>query len=663
MELPIPRLSHDRSTSGRDRLDVLLVSMPFGPLLQPAIGLSLLKAGLVRRGRSARIQYFTLRFAKLVGVGTYLQVSLARAAPTHTLVGEWIFSHALRGRPSTDDDTGYIDAILRGEGRSHAGPSANFLRQARRMRRRASPFLERCLERIVRQRPRVVGFTSAFQQQAASLALARLVKRRRPETCIVFGGANCEGEMGAEMIRQFPFIDAVVSGEGDVVFPDLVDRVLAGEEVDGLSGVYTAANVPPAASPQPIPNAPAVGDLDDLPYPDYGDFFRQYRAAGLRTSYSPVLLFETSRGCWWGERVHCTFCGLNGATLAFRSKSAARALDEVEFLHRTHGPAVMSAVDNILDLAYFKNFLPQLAARRMGLDIFYEVKSNLKRDQVRLLAESGVTLVQPGIESLDSGVLRLMGKGVSVLQNVQLLKWCRELGVAPLWNLICGFPGESPESYDRMAALIPCLSHLPPPQMVAPLRLDRFSPNFSRSRELGFADVAPDPAYEHVYGFSRDVVARLAYFFTFRYQTPQDVRRYTDPVRRQVRAWQRDQAASRLFSVDTDDALWIRDERPIARDPVVRLDGVGRALYRACDRVRNVVEAGRLVQSHTHVRSSSSVQAQLDALVERQLMIREGGSYLSLALPVGAYRPPRHAWRRLTECIDAKSQPDRRGAA
>ena len=46
----------------------------------------------------------------------------------------------------------------------------------------------------------------------------------------------------------------------------------------------------------------------------------------------PTLLFETSRGCWWGAKSHCTFCGLNGETMAFRSKSPRRALDELEQL-------------------------------------------------------------------------------------------------------------------------------------------------------------------------------------------------------------------------------------------------------------------------------------------------------------------------------------------
>src|SRR6185503_12803258 len=98
-------------------------------------------------------------------------------------------------------------------------------------------FLEECLEEVVAARPRLVGFTSVFQQHVASLALARRIKRALPETFIVFGGANCEGPMGAETVRQFPFVDAAVSGEADLVFPELVGRVLAGRPLDGLPGV------------------------------------------------------------------------------------------------------------------------------------------------------------------------------------------------------------------------------------------------------------------------------------------------------------------------------------------------------------------------------------------------------------------------------------------
>ena len=78
-----------------------------------------------------------------------------------------------------------------------------------------------------------------------------------------------------------------------------------------------------------------------------------------------------------------------------------------------------------------------------------------------------------------------MRKGVSGLQNIQLLKWCKELGVGPSWNLLFGFPGESADAYARMAKAVPFLTHLPPPGTISLIRLDRFSPNFFDAEKLG----------------------------------------------------------------------------------------------------------------------------------------------------------------------------------
>ena len=290
-----------------------------------------------------------------------------------------------------------------------------------------------------------MGFTSVFQQHVASLALARLIKQARPDIFVVLGGANCEGVMGAETVRQFPFVDAVVSGEGDQVFPELVQRVLDGTPVGGLQGVRTRDSVASEFGKAQFSTAPPIRNLDELPYPDFGDYFAQFEASRYGREWQPNLFFETSRGCWWGEKMHCTFCGLNGATMAFRSKSPQRALDELVTLAERHPGCNVQVVDNILDMNYFKTLVPELAARRVGLDLFYETKSNLKKDQIRLLRAAGIRFIQPGIESFSDTVLTLMRKGVSGLQNIQVLKWCKELGVEPNWNLLFGFPGEPPE--------------------------------------------------------------------------------------------------------------------------------------------------------------------------------------------------------------------------
>ena len=102
--------------------------------------------------------------------------------------------------------------------------------------------------------------------------------------------------------------------------------------------------------------------------------------------------------------------------MAYRSKSAARAFAELTQLHQKYPQYPISMVDNILDMHYFKAFLPEIRAQQLELDLFYEVKANLKKKQVRLLYEAGVRRIQPGIESFSDEVLALMDKGVTGLQ-------------------------------------------------------------------------------------------------------------------------------------------------------------------------------------------------------------------------------------------------------
>src|SRR2546422_6943648 len=115
--------------------------------------------------------------------------------------------------------------------------------------------------------------------------------------------------------------------------------------------------------------------------------------------------------------------------MTYRSMRADRVLAELRHLATTYPGSDVQVVDNILEMSYFADLLPELTRSRMRLELFYETKANLKKDQVRLLRDAQVTRIQPGIESFSDPVLTLMRKGVSWLQNVQLLKWCKQFGV------------------------------------------------------------------------------------------------------------------------------------------------------------------------------------------------------------------------------------------
>ena len=633
--------------------------MPFGPAFAPSLGLSLLKSVLTRHGVASEVLYPSIRFAEMIGQHFYSGIAV-EGRPRHTeMAGEWLFSAALFDRALRDDDPYFSECLIGRANWNHAFAvkpvSAAMVRRLAAARRHIPEFLQWSVDAIIARRPRIVGFTSVFQQHVGSLAAARLLKKMAPDIVIVFGGANCEGPMGVETVRQFPFIDAAVSGEGEIVLPMLVERVLSGQSIENLPGVRTQASVAsPFGRVQPLSNAPTVRHMDDLPHPDYRDFMTQFRATRLDRQWTPTLFFESSRGCWWGERQHCTFCGLNGASMTFRSKSAMRAVDELATLASTYPGCDVQVSDNILDLQYFKDFLPELARRRLGVKLFYETKSNLKREQIRLLRDAGVLEIQPGIESLSDDVLKLMRKGVSALHNIQVLKWCKEFGVVPVWNILWGFPGEAPDAYARMAALVPHLTHLPAPYSFAGLRLDRFSPNFVRPADMGFEDVRPLPAYRHIYGFADDALANLAYSFTYRHSDGRDPATYVGPLLKALRRWQQIQRSEvDVVSKVVHGRLRIWDFRPDARQPLTTLSGIDRLLYESCDQIADVTQLAAVAKNAGAPLTIQQIDDRLGALIERGLLLKDGQRHLALALPVGEYVPSRTIQVRMDQTLRA----------
>src|SRR3954471_20142188 len=99
----IPGLAHDRALPlHRDGglvppapIDVLLVSLPFGMLESPSLALGILQARLGAAGIGSRTRHFTLDHAARIGAEAYRRIA-AGFPRTTDLLGEWIFSHAVR---------------------------------------------------------------------------------------------------------------------------------------------------------------------------------------------------------------------------------------------------------------------------------------------------------------------------------------------------------------------------------------------------------------------------------------------------------------------------------------------------------------------------------------------------------------------------------------
>ena len=504
--------------------------MPFG-WVSPSIGLGLLSAQLKREGIECEVHYPNLLYAARVGFDLYQRIS--HIAPPESLLGEWIFAPCVF--EDSGDEAAYLELYRRRfSDRLAPVDSAALAGEVQALRRESAGFLDEACAAIDWRNYDVVGFTSSFHQTLASVALARLIKERAPWVRTVMGGANCEGPMGLALHRAFPQIDFICGGEADISFPQLVRALMDSEASgSGIPGVISRTN---GESHYTDLTPERIRDLDALPFPDYDSYFAELAAlpALPRTRH---LLMETSRGCWWGARQQCTFCGLNGLAMPFRSKSAPRALDEIETLSTRYDTKKIEMVDNILDMRYFQTLLPELVRRDLGLDLFYETKANLKREQVKLLAEAGVRRIQPGIESFSTRVLGLMKKGSTAAQNLQLLKWCKEYGVQCDWNLLYGFPGETAEDYAELPALLAQLHDLDSPVSAGAIRMDRFSPYFESPAEYGLTGVRPDAFYPLVFAVPDAHLADLAYYFEFDYPAGHDHQAYAARLQMSIKSW------------------------------------------------------------------------------------------------------------------------------
>ncbi|ASW57160.1 RiPP maturation radical SAM C-methyltransferase [Plantactinospora sp. KBS50] len=489
-------------------MKVVLVHMPWGSIDVPSLALGILRAAAGRAGHEVRVRYANLDFVDWVtGVTDFSLADYQYFSESSYFLGagDWVFAELLDDRDRPYDS--YARLLTEG------GSTDAEIALTEATRRLVPGFIRELAAELVDSGAGVVGFTTTFQQNAASLAVARAIKRLRPEIRIVFGGANCDGPQGAALHRNFRYVDYVVRGEGEVAFPQLLD-VLAGApgatELADISGLcWRDADGTARANPmssRPLPPA-------DIVAPDYAGYLDRLDASAAADWVAPRLVVEGSRGCWWGEKHHCTFCGLNGSFMQFRSKSPARFLDEVLDLARRHQLLDFIVVDNILDMAYFDSVLRRLAESEYDVRLHFEVKANLRRHHFQQLGESGAVQVQPGVENLSSHVLRLMDKGVTGCQNVRALRDAQSAGVTASWNYLYGFPGETAQDYTDVIAQLPALCHLEPPIGSARIAIERFSPYFDRP-ELGFDNLRAAPQYTEIYRLPEAELADLAYIFT-----------------------------------------------------------------------------------------------------------------------------------------------------
>jgi ribosomal peptide maturation radical SAM protein 1 len=621
---------------------IALVSMPWRRPNNAAIGLALLKAQAIASGAErcdviyANDWWFRFIRARLPADSPLVGCSyneMARviselAGVMHS--GEWMFNRDVfpEALPSVEAfGEMFRQAADTNPFREHI---PDFLRAAQAV----PEFLNECELAVDWSLYDAVGFSAVFYQLGPSLALAHRLRRNGYQGEILFGGPLCEGQVGRKLLELFPIIDLVFDGEADVAFARYIEARVNGADAP-IAGVWTRLGAGEIAQVQHEP----VRMLDSLPEPDYSDFFDEIDRFGPLPRKELAFPIEGSRGCWWGERHHCVFCGLNGADMSYRTKSPDRIHRELSELVKRFGISHFAFTDNIVSPKVMRPLFERLAREPLPVTFHAEIKANLNRHQVQEYRAAGFIYLQPGIESLSSSVLSIMNKGISALNNIACLKFCREAGITAFWNLLHAFPGEKPADYEQTLRLLPALVHLNPPETVTAMRLTRFSPSFDNSEALGFLRKRPARFFRYVFPFVDADLCDLVNSFEYDFADAFDRSGYVAEIEHFAALWrERRQSGHLVYDAHGGRGPRLIDSRFTRRVDHYALSELEDTLLQLSDCPQ------RRAALHAHCAaeldaSDEVVDEALSRLEHHLFVVREDDEYLCVAMRDARFIP------------------------
>ncbi|MCU0286832.1 MAG: RiPP maturation radical SAM C-methyltransferase [Acidobacteria bacterium] len=472
-------------------MKIALLILPFHLPELPSLGLTQIK-GRVKEIFADQVDvnllYLNHDFYKLLGEARY---SFIDNDSTYTCINDWLFrNEAFDG--VNDNQKEYLKRFY---------PQKQFIADMLKDLN-LSAMIQQMIMKYKLDSYDLIGINAAFSL-TPGLAFCRHLKKRNPRIVTVMGCAALHGDMGLAVSKYYPYVDYVCSGPGLISFPKLIQGILNGSEsdCDSIPGIFSKRNF------QKVEKVSEFLDIDVPISLDYTDFLESFRRLDVKPGVNPMIILETSRGCYWNK---CTFCGLSEDQREYQLKSFDKAIEEINYYMEKFDCDILMA-DNIMPRSYIKKVLPYLRIPD-GRNLVYEVRGDYDDEDVKMLKQAHITKIQPGIESLVTPVHKVMNKGVTAFQCIHMLKLCLKYGITPVWNIIFGFPGMTGEMYEQMIRVIPRLMHLYPPGTLTPVRFDRYGAYWRDPAKYDLL-LVPFAAYGFIYPYDEEFLSNIAYFF------------------------------------------------------------------------------------------------------------------------------------------------------
>lgn len=533
--------------SGRAQPRYALLSMPWFWAYLPSIQLAIVKDVLADLDVESDVFEFYTDLTEATGIHLYKAIANDSGYTGELLFSQFYFDAFDQQYNHDRTDLGFATKAIQDDVFVFLTPVIE-------------KFLDDCIAEVDWQSYDAICFSLTASQTAASMAMAKRIKAKFPDLPIVFGGSSCAGEMGQAILELCPEVDFAVHGEAEVILPKLVEALNGERDAGEVPGISWRRDGMIVTNERAKLHA-LSRERNSL---DFDSYFNRVADNKLLTAHGVWIPFESSRGCWYGEKAQCTFCGLN-EIIQYRERGDNGLMAELEHYQDKYDVKNFFAVDLIMPRSFFNKFLPDVEKAGKGWTIFYEIKSNMRRAEIEQLASAGVRWIQPGIESLSDNILTIMRKGVTAAHNIQTLRLAKEQGVTASWNLITGFPREKAEDYFEMVPLMPKLFHLDPPVGLGDFEVHRFSPYFEDPEKMGVVLRGAYPIYDSVYPVGRSILDKLVYRYQYELIDPPDPRLNESraQIHKTVAEWRSASERHAEFSVEflSDGGALLRDSR------------------------------------------------------------------------------------------------------
>jgi radical SAM superfamily enzyme YgiQ (UPF0313 family) len=279
--------------------------------------------------------------------------------------------------------------------------------------------------------PDVVGISVVCWNARIVYEAARIITAARPETLVVLGGPEV-GPIAETVLAENPGVGAVVRGEGEIAFADLLAARLKGAELTRVEGVTARRADGRIVS---APDRRVVANLDDLPSPYLSGLLAPTDGSGYIEGY---------RGC----PHRCAYCYEGKGQTRVRRFSDERVAAEIECIANAAGVTSFSFIDPVFNLAperlrWLSDTLAPYARRGVRLHTIEVDIERIGADEAALLARAGVVSVETGPQSVGDAALRICGRAFDAAAFRAGVAACRDAGISVECDLIVGLPGDT----------------------------------------------------------------------------------------------------------------------------------------------------------------------------------------------------------------------------